>query len=226
MPTGAEIVASAQRHLGKRYVWGAAGPNTFDCSGLVQYVYRGFGISLPHHAADQAKRGVAVSKDAIQPGDLVFADWGDGPNSHVGIAVSGNRMIDAPNHTKPVMYHTLNAGYLAHVTAVRRLPGVTNVNSGAGTAGVGLTPNGTANGSGTIPGTDTAGGGTGSSSSGVLGTIADAIRTGLRPLTGTQTVAELLTNAFLPSTIVRFVCGAAGLFFIAWGTVLMAREVR
>jgi hypothetical protein len=218
MPTGREIVASAEKHLGKRYVYGSKGPNTFDCSGLVLYVYREFGISLPHKANQQARRGKAVSVDDIQPGDLVFSDWGRGPNSHVGIAVSGNRIIDAPNKRSVVRYDNLSSSYRSHITAVRRFPGVTNAGGGAGTSGAQPGSSGA-----TAPGTDTAGGDSGG---GLLSPVADAIRQGLLPLTGTQTVADLLAGMFVPTVLVRLVCGIAGMVLVGWGTVLMAREVR
>jgi cell wall-associated NlpC family hydrolase len=91
-------VALAQR--GKAYVYGAAGPDTFDCSGLVVYAYAQVGMSgIPHSAAAQQGLGVAVSRADLQPGDLVF--FGS-PAGHVGIYVGNGEMVDAP-HTRAVV---------------------------------------------------------------------------------------------------------------------------
>jgi peptidoglycan DL-endopeptidase CwlO len=83
-------LALAQR--GKPYVWAAAGPNSFDCSGLVKWAYGQLGINLPHFTGDQWNDGVHVSKDELQPGDLVFFYNLD----HEGIYVGGGLFLDAP----------------------------------------------------------------------------------------------------------------------------------
>jgi cell wall-associated NlpC family hydrolase len=86
-------IASYQR--GKPYVWGAAGPHAFDCSGLVKYVYGKLGVHLPHHAATQYTRMRHVSHHAERPGDLIFfALAGGGTRSidHVGIYSGHHRM--------------------------------------------------------------------------------------------------------------------------------------
>lgn len=94
--TGADIVAAAAVHIGKPYSYGAAGPDAFDCSGLTQYVFRQFGVSLPHNAHAQLSYGRAVSKADARPGDLVFFLSG-GHAYHVGIYAGNGYMIDAPN---------------------------------------------------------------------------------------------------------------------------------
>jgi len=91
--TGAQIVAVAQRYIGVPYVYGGASPSGFDCSGLVQYVFNQVGISIPRVAVDQSKGGQAVSRDNLQPGDLVF--FGS-PVSHVGIYIGNGQFINAP----------------------------------------------------------------------------------------------------------------------------------
>jgi len=90
---GDEIVAYSKLFLGRPYVWGANGPNSFDCSGFTRYVYRHFGISIPRVAADQQDTGRAVSYDNLRPGDLVFFK---DPATHVGIYVGGGKYIHAP----------------------------------------------------------------------------------------------------------------------------------
>lgn len=103
LPTGNSIGAQALRYAltrqGDPYVWGAAGPSAFDCSGLVLWSYAQVGISLPHFAADQWNMGVHVPRNDLEPGDLVFfyADI-----SHVGLYVGNGLMVDAPTFGEPV----------------------------------------------------------------------------------------------------------------------------
>src|SRR5262249_3236047 len=95
---GAQVVAIAMQYLGVPYVWGSASPSGgFDCSGLTMYVYAQIGISLPHYAAAQYGMGVAVSREDLQPGDLVFfRNLG-----HMGMYIGGGSFIHAP-HTGDV----------------------------------------------------------------------------------------------------------------------------
>jgi cell wall-associated NlpC family hydrolase len=90
---GATVVQIAEQYLGYPYVWGAAGPYAFDCSGLVTYVFAQVGISLPHFAAAQWNYGTYVSIDQLQPGDLVFFAALD----HVGIYIGNGEYIEAPH---------------------------------------------------------------------------------------------------------------------------------
>ncbi len=87
------VVAYASNFLGVPYVWGGTSPSGFDCSGLVQYVYAHFGIDLPRTSQEQQTVGTSVSRDELQPGDLVF--FGS-PAYHVGIYVGGGQFINAP----------------------------------------------------------------------------------------------------------------------------------
>lgn len=97
-------VATAQAQLGKPYVYAAAGPDSFDCSGLTMYAWAAAGVSLPHNALAQYDSLPHVSMDALQPGDLVF--YGS-PIHHVGIFVGGGTMIEAPYTGVDVRYHTI-----------------------------------------------------------------------------------------------------------------------
>jgi cell wall-associated NlpC family hydrolase len=95
----AVAVQWAYRELGKPYVWAAAGPNSFDCSGLTQYVWAKAGVYLGHYTGDQWNRGTHVSRDQLQPGDLVFFAYNTSEPStihHVGLYVGGGMMIEAP----------------------------------------------------------------------------------------------------------------------------------
>lgn len=90
-----QVVAIARQQIGKPYVWGAAGPNSFDCSGLVQYVYRQVGVNLPRTATQQEYSGYSVSFNNLQPGDLMF--WGNyGSAYHVGIYTGNGNVLFAP----------------------------------------------------------------------------------------------------------------------------------
>ncbi|WP_232303851.1 C40 family peptidase [Pseudofrankia sp. DC12] len=95
----AAAVAEAYKQLGKAYVWGAAGPDTFDCSGLTQWVWAKAGVQLPHYTGDQWNAGRHVTRDQLIPGDLVFFD---ASLDHVGIYIGNGQMIHAP-HTGAVV---------------------------------------------------------------------------------------------------------------------------
>ena len=84
----------AYKELGKPYVWGAAGPNSFDCSGLTQYVWAKAGVYLDHYTGSQWNEGQHVSRDQLQPGDLVFFG---GDLHHVGLYIGNGQMIEAPH---------------------------------------------------------------------------------------------------------------------------------
>jgi len=92
---GAAVLAESAKYLGTPYKFGGEDPSTgFDCSGLVQYVYkRAAGISMPRTAAQQAMTGRGIALDDAQPGDLIF--WGV-PAYHCGIALGGGRVRHAP----------------------------------------------------------------------------------------------------------------------------------
>lgn len=92
------VVAIARQYVGYPYVWGAAGPNAFDCSGFTQYVYGRAGISLSRTAASQyGTPGTRIgSYGGLQPGDLMFFAGTDGPGiTHVGIYAGNGQMIHA-----------------------------------------------------------------------------------------------------------------------------------
>jgi cell wall-associated NlpC family hydrolase len=96
---GVEALRFALEKIGDPYVWGAAGPSAFDCSGLVVWAYAQIGISLDHFTGDLWNEGEHISRSQLEPGDLVFffADIG-----HVGIYVGNGMMVDAPTFGQPV----------------------------------------------------------------------------------------------------------------------------
>jgi peptidoglycan DL-endopeptidase CwlO len=97
-PVGDSLGARALRYAlsrqGDPYVWGAAGPASFDCSGLVLWSYAQLGIQLPHYTGLQWNSGVHISRSQLEPGDLVFF-YSD--LSHVGMYVGNGLMVDAPD---------------------------------------------------------------------------------------------------------------------------------
>jgi len=111
---GAAAVNAAMSRLGAPYVWGSAGPTTFDCSGLVVWSFAQAGISLPHYSYGQMAMGAPVAASDLQPGDLVFFYGG----SHVGIYIGGGQFIHAP-HTGTVVQVTSLGSY--GLTAARRI---------------------------------------------------------------------------------------------------------
>jgi len=93
-------IAFAREQIGKPYLWGATGPDAFDCSGLTMMAYRSVGIDIPRTAAQQWRWGPRVSPSQVAPGDLVFFAGADGTAAapgHVGIVIGHGLMIDAPS---------------------------------------------------------------------------------------------------------------------------------
>jgi len=98
-PSGgvAAVIAFARAQLGEPYVWGGAGPNVWDCSGLTMMAWRQAGVRLSHYTGYQWAETDRVPLSQLQPGDLVFFGT-SGPNSHhVGLYIGGGQMIHAPN---------------------------------------------------------------------------------------------------------------------------------
>ena len=109
VPGGAAgvAIAAAEREIGKPYVWGAAGPSSFDCSGLMLFAWAQAGVTLPHSSSAQSGMGVYVPLDQLQPGDLIF--FGS-PVHHVGMYVGNGDMIDAPNSGEDVKIQPIFSG--------------------------------------------------------------------------------------------------------------------
>jgi len=117
-PTHGNVVQYAISQLNTPYVWGGAAPGGFDCSGLVMWAYAQVGVSLPHSTYSQYTYGVAVSKDQLEPGDLVFFDG----LGHVGLYIGGGQFVEAPHTGGVVQISNLNAGwYAATYVGARRI---------------------------------------------------------------------------------------------------------
>ena len=91
--SGSAVVNYALQFIGTPYKWGGSGPGGFDCSGFTSYVYSKFGVNLQHYTGAQVKEGTPVSRNDLQPGDLVFFH-GD---SHEGLYIGGGKFIHAPH---------------------------------------------------------------------------------------------------------------------------------
>ena len=111
------VVGVAMQYLGTPYVWGGASPSGFDCSGLVMYAYAQVGVSLPHSSYAQWGMGVPVSRDQLEPGDLVFFDG----LGHVGIYVGGGSFIHAPHTGDVVKISSLTGWYASSYVGARRI---------------------------------------------------------------------------------------------------------
>jgi cell wall-associated NlpC family hydrolase len=104
--------------LGVPYRWGGADPSGFDCSGLIMYAYAKIGVSLPHNAAMQYGLGTSVSKDQLQPGDLVFFHG----LGHNGMYIGGGQFIHAPRTGDVVKISSLSDSWYAQTwVGARRL---------------------------------------------------------------------------------------------------------
>jgi cell wall-associated NlpC family hydrolase len=102
------VLTYARAQLGKPYVWAAAGPGGFDCSGLVMASFARIGVKLPHQTGSLIGRGRAVTRAQLRPGDLVFPSSG-----HVGIYIGNGMMIHAPHpgdHVKVAAVYAFYAG--------------------------------------------------------------------------------------------------------------------
>jgi cell wall-associated NlpC family hydrolase len=111
----AAAISFAHKALGSPYVWGASGPDAFDCSGLTQAAYRAAGVSLPRTTYAQIDAGQRVPRSQLQPGDLVFFYSGI---SHVGLYIGDGMMIHAPNPSAPVRIAPIDQMPFAGATRV------------------------------------------------------------------------------------------------------------
>ena len=119
-----DVVSTALQYVGYGYVSGGASPETgFDCSGFTKYIYGLFGISINRVAGDQAANGTPISKEELQPGDLVlFSYYGSSSIGHSGIYIGDGNFVHAANSSRGVVIDTLESGYyLDNYVTARRL---------------------------------------------------------------------------------------------------------
>lgn len=107
-----DVVDFAAKLIGRPYVWGAEGPHTFDCSGLTQYVYEEFGVTLPRRAIEQSRAGDPAGR-RLQRGDLLFfsTDTRQSLVTHVGLYEGNGTMIQASKSYGRVRRDRLNGDY-------------------------------------------------------------------------------------------------------------------
>lgn len=111
--SGSAVVNYAMNFKGYKYVYGASGPNAFDCSGFTKYVYGHFGVDLPRTSSAQRSAGKAVSRKNLQPGDLLCFP------GHVGIYIGNNKFIHAANRRDGVKVSSLSSFNKPLITARR-----------------------------------------------------------------------------------------------------------
>jgi cell wall-associated NlpC family hydrolase len=111
---GATAVRFALAQVGKPYVYGAEGPNAYDCSGLTQAAWRYAGVSIPRTASTQWRAGQAVSRSHMRPGDLLIINGG----SHVAMYIGNGQQVEASNPRQGIGVHRL--GWSGSITAVVR----------------------------------------------------------------------------------------------------------
>lgn len=118
---GSSVVSAAESILGAPYVYGGESSSGVDCSGLVVYAYRQVGVGgLPHYSNSLVGYGQEVSRDNIQPGDVVCYDYGGGYCGHVAIYVGGGQVIHASNSREDVRYGNLD---MMPILTIRRIVG-------------------------------------------------------------------------------------------------------
>ncbi len=105
---GTAVLRIAESRIGAPYRYGGAGPDAFDCSGLVAYAYRQVGIAVPRTAAQQFAAATPVERRDLRPGDLVFFRLSGREISHVGIYAGGDRFVHAPQRGGAVRVASLD----------------------------------------------------------------------------------------------------------------------
>ncbi|WP_321166588.1 MULTISPECIES: C40 family peptidase [unclassified Paenibacillus] len=119
---GCGIVEQGRRFLDLPYLWGGMSSFGYDCSGFAYSMHRYFGISIPRDASDQAKQGMLIAKEQLEPGDLLFFAYEEGKGAihHVGIYAGDNRMIHSPESIKSIEIMDLSSYKLAKEHCVSR----------------------------------------------------------------------------------------------------------
>jgi NlpC/P60 family len=220
--TGAQIVSEAKKFVGDPYVYGAAGPSSFDCSGLVQYVLGTLGISAPRTSEDQWAWVQRIKASQVGPGDLVFMQFpGDNASpGHVEFYIGNGQVLGADDPAQGVAVTSLSS-VAGNVVGYGRIPSSTVTATGTGTGSD----------TGTVPGwlSDTlqAVGAALGLSSGDLSGIdpLTAIGSGISDVaTEFEGAAKILGWLTLPSNWTRIFAGLFGGVFLGAGVWFLTRE--
>jgi cell wall-associated NlpC family hydrolase len=113
------VIAFAEAQVGKSYSWGAAGPYSYDCSGLTMTAYAQIGVHLPHSSAEQYNYGTHVAYSDLQPGDLIFLY---SPIGHVELYVGHDLAVSAANPATGIVYVHPSQDMGSYTGATRLLP--------------------------------------------------------------------------------------------------------
>jgi hypothetical protein len=224
MATGQNIVDLALKQLGDPYIFGDEGPDSFDCSGLVQWVYKQFGITTPRTTSQMVASNSPlqpIGRTDLKPGDLIFFGF-KYPSSHVGIYMGGNKMVEAPGTGKSVRVSEPN---WTRATAFRRVPGLDDnpatplnpptIGPGTGDGGAGALVGGITQ-YFTRPSNVTEA--LTNLGNAMIGIASSAARVG--------ELANIATRALLPSNLLRGAFFFFGIIFVLIGIWFLGREVR
>lgn len=199
-----QIVGALRSVLGARYVYGAVGPTTFDCSGLVLWSFGKAGIKMPRTSQEQYKVGTPISRGELQPGDLVFSAGSDGTASapgHVAVYIGDGQVIAAPHTGAVVRVQSVDS---LSPTGYRRPPGLSG--SGASSGGSGVEQAGLV--------------------SGLLSWPGDIIGFFTSATDSLESAAGFFRAFFQPSTYVRIASGGLGLILLVAGLWFLVKEAQ
>lgn len=202
-----ELIAYAATFEGVPYVYGGTTPKGFDCSGYTRYVFSHYGLKLPRTSQEQAKAGMSIPAADLSPGDLIFSDWGEGPDSHVAIYAGGGKLLEAPRTGETVHLIDLNSTYKAHVNGYRR---VTSKQGGTLNLIAGISP----------------GSSLSDSLGGLLSWPGDIVSFFKDASDGLASTAAFFGAFFQPSTYVRMGAGVFGMLFLLAGCVFLIMGAR
>lgn len=227
MATGSDLADLTQSQLGKMYEWAAAGPDVFDCSGLMYWAAQQLGITIPRTTYDMVgaqSNLMPIGRGDLKTGDLIFSNWGSGPDSHVAMYLGDGKLIEAPQQGEAVQVNAFSDSYAAHATNYRRLPGITQGKGDSGSGGGFLSGvlAGVGAGNKVIQGWINAPK-TVTDAMTNVGNAAGDVATSVREV---GKLAGLVSRIFLPSNILRAFSMFFGIIFILIGIWFLAREVK
>lgn len=228
MASGSQVVDLARAQIGDPYVFGAEGPNAFDCSGLVEWVYDQLGIKVPRTTTQMMAPGsplIPIQPATAKPGDLVFSNWIGRPSSHVAILTDRGTVIEAPQPGQTVKETIFGPNYRRHVDAWRRVPGLEGANPTPADRVDAITA-GVATGLGVIPGVPSAISHAKPTVGETLDVLSSAASGMVEGVQNMGRLAGLITHAFMPSAILRGVFFFGGWVLILIGVWFLSMEVR